>query len=123
MEYNINLLHFLLVAFTVDPLYHQTTAQFDEGGAKGLLSYNLGVYDSCRVLFDSFEAPDKCILSDMQTEMAELIGLSFAKGMIVNLFLFCCLCSAFFYFHLRFCNGLLLNRANRADDNSYAPLQ
>ncbi|TVU33960.1 hypothetical protein EJB05_15779, partial [Eragrostis curvula] len=46
------------VAFTADPLYHQTTAQFDEGGAKGLLLYNLGVYGSCHVLFDSFEAPD-----------------------------------------------------------------
>ncbi|XP_025819043.1 condensin complex subunit 2 [Panicum hallii] len=70
------------VAFTVDPLYHQTTAQFDEGGAKGLLLYNLGVYGSCRVLFDSFEAPDKCILSDMQTDSAEVIDLSFAKEQI-----------------------------------------
>jgi len=70
----------------VDPLYHQTTAQFDEGGAKGLLLYNLGVYGSCRVLFDSFEAPDKCILSDMQTQ-AEAIDLSFAKGNITSLLL------------------------------------
>uniref|UniRef100_A0A453PL39 Condensin complex subunit 2 n=1 Tax=Aegilops tauschii subsp. strangulata TaxID=200361 RepID=A0A453PL39_AEGTS len=76
-------------AFTVDPLYHQTTAQFDEGGAKGLLLYNLGVYGSCRVLFDSFEAPDKCILSD--PEKAEVIDLSFAKGNI-SLSL-CCVCS------------------------------
>ncbi|KAE8820492.1 Condensin complex subunit 2 [Hordeum vulgare] len=67
-------------AFTVDPLYHQTTAQFDEGGAKGLLLYNLGVYGSCRVLFDSFEAPDKCILSD--PDKAEVIDLSFAKEQI-----------------------------------------
>lgn len=71
----------------MDPLYHQTTAQFDEGGAKGLLLYNLGVYGSCRVLFDSFEAPDKCILSDMQTEQAEAIDLSFAKGNIISLLL------------------------------------
>uniref|UniRef100_A0A6N2MC00 Condensin complex subunit 2 n=1 Tax=Salix viminalis TaxID=40686 RepID=A0A6N2MC00_SALVM len=40
------------VAFAVDPLYHQTSAQFDEGGAKGLLLNNLGVYGGCRVLFD-----------------------------------------------------------------------
>ncbi|KAL6882139.1 hypothetical protein ACP4OV_011611, partial [Aristida adscensionis] len=33
----------------------------------------------CHVLFDSFEAPDKCILSDMQTENSEVIDLSFAK--------------------------------------------
>ncbi|KAL6196282.1 hypothetical protein ACLB2K_031897 [Fragaria x ananassa] len=36
------------VAFMVDPLYHQTSAQFDEGGAKGLLLYNLGVYGRCQ---------------------------------------------------------------------------
>lgn len=71
----------------VDPLYHQTTAQFDEGGAKGLLLYNLGVYGSCHVLFDSSEAPDKCILSDMRTEQAEAIDLSFAKGNIISLLL------------------------------------
>src|SRR5438105_10468784 len=76
----------LLAAFTVDPLYHQTTAQFDEGGAKGLLLYNLGVYGSCRVLFDSFEAPDKCILVDTQTEKSEVIDLSFAKGNITLFF-------------------------------------
>ncbi|KAJ1283725.1 hypothetical protein BS78_03G148400 [Paspalum vaginatum] len=70
------------VAFTVDPLYHQTTAQFDEGGAKGLLLYNLGVYGSCHVLFDSFEAPDKCIFSDMQTEKADMINLLFARDQI-----------------------------------------
>ncbi|KAK3199794.1 hypothetical protein Dsin_023209 [Dipteronia sinensis] len=48
------------VAFAVDPLYHQTSAQFDEGGAKGLLLNNLGVNGGCRVLFDSFEVPGKC---------------------------------------------------------------
>lgn len=36
-----------LVAFVVDPLYHQTSAQFDESGAKGLLLNNLGVYGTC----------------------------------------------------------------------------
>ncbi|MBO0201085.1 hypothetical protein J0687_26245 [Vibrio alginolyticus] len=37
-------LFFFPVAFPVDPLYHQPSAQFDEGGAKGLLLNNLGVY-------------------------------------------------------------------------------
>ncbi|XP_040380033.1 condensin complex subunit 2 [Oryza brachyantha] len=81
------------VAFTVDPLYHQTTAQFDEGGAKGLLLYNLGVYDSCRVLFDSFEGADKCILSDMQTEKDEVIDLSFAKEQIEQMVIHMPLCN------------------------------
>ncbi|KAG0459735.1 hypothetical protein HPP92_022863 [Vanilla planifolia] len=70
------------VAFTVDPLYHQTSAQFDEGGAKGLLLNNLGVYGGCRVLFDSFEVPEKCIFNDTHHENSELIDLSFAKEYI-----------------------------------------
>lgn len=70
----------MLVAFTVDPLYHQTSAQFDEGGAKGLLLSNLGVYGGCRVLFDSFEVPEISITSHRQAEQSELIDLSFAKG-------------------------------------------
>ncbi|KAL9236280.1 hypothetical protein vseg_010970 [Gypsophila vaccaria] len=64
------------VAFAVDPLYHQTTAQFDEGGAKGLLLNNLGIYGGCRVLFDSQEVPAKCISSTADNN-SDLIDISF----------------------------------------------
>ncbi|KAL2652760.1 hypothetical protein R1flu_020888 [Riccia fluitans] len=47
------------VAFTVDPLFHQTSAQFDEGGARGLLLNNLSVYRGCEIVFDSHEVPEK----------------------------------------------------------------
>ncbi|XP_020272337.1 condensin complex subunit 2-like isoform X2 [Asparagus officinalis] len=67
------------VAFTVDPLYHQTSAQFDEGGAKGLLLNNFGVYGGCCVLFDLFELPEKTILSEPEYHHANIIDLSFAK--------------------------------------------
>lgn len=66
----------------MDPLYHQTTAKFDEGGAKGLLLYNLGVYGGCRVLFDSFEVPEKCGLTDAPYYKNATIDLSFAKGFV-----------------------------------------
>ncbi|KAK4484351.1 hypothetical protein RD792_006928 [Penstemon davidsonii] len=69
-------------AFVVDPLYHQTSAQFDEGGAKGLLLNNLGVYANCRVLFDSSEVPGKCLPSVAQCDGMETIDLSFAKEFI-----------------------------------------
>jgi len=72
---------FFLVAFSVDPLYHQTSAQFDEGGAKGLLLNNLGVYGGCRVLFDSFEVPGKCKSCSSQNDTSDMVDLSFAKGM------------------------------------------
>lgn len=64
----------------MDPLYHQTSAQFDEGGAKGLLLNNLGVFGGCRVLFDSQEVPGKCAELDVQNPKPEIIDLTFAKG-------------------------------------------
>jgi len=69
------------VAFAVDPLYHQTSAQFDEGGAKGLLLNNLGVYGGCQVLFDSQEIPGKLVSSANKHDKSETIDLSFVKGL------------------------------------------
>lgn len=69
------------MAFAVDPLYHQTSAQFDEGGAKGLLLNNLGVYGGCQVLFDSQEIPGKLVSSANQHDKSETIDLSSAKGL------------------------------------------
>ena len=45
------------VAFDVDPLFHQTSAKFDEGGAKGLLLNNLNVHQGTSLVFDSSDAP------------------------------------------------------------------
>lgn len=70
-------------AFAVDPLYRQTTAQFDEGGAKGLLVNNLGVYGGCRVLFDSLEVPAKCMASQNQHDVSDAIDLSFMRGVLL----------------------------------------
>ncbi|RVW29951.1 Condensin complex subunit 2 [Vitis vinifera] len=68
------------VAFTVDPLYHQTSAQFD--GVKGLLLNNLAVYGGCRVLFDSLEVPGKCILCSSENNSSDMVAISFAKEYI-----------------------------------------
>lgn len=46
------------VTFSVDPLFHKTSAQFDEGGARGLLLHNLHVHKGCQLVFDSSEVPD-----------------------------------------------------------------
>ncbi|KAI4334142.1 hypothetical protein L6164_018869 [Bauhinia variegata] len=74
-------------AFSVDPLYRQTTAQFDEGGAKGLLMNNLGIYGGCRVLFDSQEVPSKCMTSGNQHDTSDTIDLSFAGECVEQLLL------------------------------------
>lgn len=79
-----------LVAFAVDPLYHQTSAQFDEGGAKGLLLNNLGVYAGCSVLFDSLEVPGKDVSFENQNYESATIDLSFARGLLLlNWILLC----------------------------------
>lgn len=39
--------------FAVDPLFRKTRAEFDEGGATGLLLNHLGVDSRMRVVFDS----------------------------------------------------------------------
>ncbi|KAA8526530.1 hypothetical protein F0562_008267 [Nyssa sinensis] len=75
------------VAFAVDPLYHQTSAQFDEGGAKGLLLNNLGVYGGCRVLFDSLEIPGKCTSCAIQHDKVDTIDISFARESIEQMVL------------------------------------
>lgn len=70
------------VAFTIDPLYRQASAQFDEGGAKGLLLNNLGVYGRCCVLFDSLEIPGKSMPCSTQNNNSDTIDLSFARECI-----------------------------------------
>ncbi|RKP21405.1 barren [Rozella allomycis CSF55] len=44
--------------FDVDPLFKKTSADFDEGGARGLLLNNLMITSSGKILFDSSEAVD-----------------------------------------------------------------
>ena len=41
-------------AYAIDPLFHKMSESFDEGGSKGLLLGNLGVYQhECHIVFDS----------------------------------------------------------------------
>ncbi|CAK8535492.1 unnamed protein product [Lathyrus sativus] len=75
------------VAFSVDPLYRQTSAKFDEGGAKGLLMNNLGVYGRCRVLFDSQDVPGKYVASQNEHDSSDIIDLSFARDCIEQMLL------------------------------------
>lgn len=43
--------------FSVDPLFKKTSADFDEGGAGGLLMNHLGVDSHMRIVFDAGDAP------------------------------------------------------------------
>ncbi|KAJ2959185.1 hypothetical protein NQZ79_g5320 [Umbelopsis isabellina] len=42
--------------FTVDPLFKKTSADFDEGGARGLLLNNLTIDRDCKIIFDASDA-------------------------------------------------------------------
>ncbi|CAI9106335.1 OLC1v1005466C2 [Oldenlandia corymbosa var. corymbosa] len=75
------------VAFAVDPLYHQMSAQFDEGGAKGLLLNNLGVYGNCMVLFDSLELPGKFKSPATEPDRPEMIDIPFLRESIQEMVL------------------------------------
>jgi condensin complex subunit 2 len=41
------------LGFDIDPLFHKTSASFDEGGAVGMLVNNLCVGAGCALVFDS----------------------------------------------------------------------
>ncbi|ORY84798.1 condensin complex subunit 2/barren [Protomyces lactucae-debilis] len=47
--------------FFVDPLFKKTSAEFDEGGAKGLLLNHLSVDRNGRIIFDASDASDEVV--------------------------------------------------------------
>lgn len=65
--------------FTVDPLFKKTSADFDEGGAMGLLMNHLGVDGRGRVVFDAGDAGG---IEEEEEEEAvdEVVDLSKLRG-------------------------------------------
>ncbi|MCO5573432.1 hypothetical protein L7F22_027203 [Adiantum nelumboides] len=53
--------------FTVDPLFKKTSADFDEGGAGGLLMNHLGVDSKARVVFDASDVPGQDDVEEGET--------------------------------------------------------
>lgn len=56
------------------------SAQFDDGGAKGLLLNSLSVYGSCKLVFDSAEIPTKYKKGHSITNSCETINLFSMRG-------------------------------------------
>ncbi|KAG2215990.1 hypothetical protein INT46_007050 [Mucor plumbeus] len=54
--------------FSVDPLFKKTSADFDEGGARGLLLNNLSLDQNCKIIFDASDATVECDLEDANNE-------------------------------------------------------
>ncbi|KAL9541522.1 hypothetical protein MBANPS3_009078 [Mucor bainieri] len=54
--------------FTVDPLFKKTSADFDEGGARGLLLNHLSLDQNCKIIFDASDATVEGELEDASNE-------------------------------------------------------
>lgn len=57
--------------FAVDPLFKKTSADFDEGGARGLLLNHLSLDRECKIIFDASDASNADPESD-KTEMEDI---------------------------------------------------
>lgn len=71
--------------FTVDPLFKKTSADFDEGGAGGILMNHLGCDGSMKVVFDAGDAKlsngdDPDAESDDEDETGIEVELSSLRG-------------------------------------------
>ena len=52
----------------MDPLFKKTSADFDEGGARGLLLNHLGIDQQCKIIFDASDATVECELEELDGE-------------------------------------------------------
>lgn len=70
--------------FSVDPLFKKASADFDEGGAKGLLLNHLSIDASGRIVFDSSDdAGDATVEGDiMRNESDALLEDEYAKALM-----------------------------------------
>ncbi|CEJ03825.1 Putative Condensin complex subunit 2 [Rhizopus microsporus] len=57
--------------FAVDPLFKKTSADFDEGGARGLLLNHLGIDRHCKIIFDASDSTVDCDTEDEEEEEEE----------------------------------------------------
>ena len=73
----------------MDPLFKKTSADFDEGGAMGLLMNHLGVDGKGRVVFDAGdagieEADEDGQIDDTLIDLSKLRGMSVLKPILVE---------------------------------------
>jgi len=59
------------VEFSVDPLFKKTSAEFDEGGASGLLLSHLQIDQNGRIIFDSSDS-----ISDLQEQKSPSVNIN-----------------------------------------------
>jgi condensin complex subunit 2 len=76
----------LELEFTVDPLFKKTSADFDEGGASGILMNHLGCDSGMKVVFDAGDAKldededDEVEEGDEDVEIGKVVDVGRLKG-------------------------------------------
>lgn len=65
--------------FAADPLFQKTAADFDEGGAKGLLLSHLDISNAGRIIFDATDFQSESEVLNMDTEI-DIAGLQAKFG-------------------------------------------
>lgn len=75
--------------FAVDPLFRKTRAEFDEGGATGLLLNHLGVDAKMRVVFDSGDSKITDNDDEENDEAQQVVDLEAIRGELFSVFGFC----------------------------------
>ncbi|GJP29372.1 hypothetical protein CLOM_g18207 [Closterium sp. NIES-68] len=72
-------------AIVTDPLFTKTSGQFDEGGASGLLLYNLPVFNGCEIMFDSEAVVVDPLRTQGEERAKEYVDISFASREVEHL--------------------------------------
>lgn len=70
--------------FSVDPLFKKASADFDEGGAKGLLLNHLAIDAKGRIVFDSSDDAQDTPAGNRETPAPEQLGEQQADGIDTN---------------------------------------
>lgn len=82
--------------FTVDPLFKKTSADFDEGGAGGILMNHLGCDGNMKVVFDAGDAKLECVEEEdeeaeeeedeegVEVDIAKLRGESHSRAPVMK---------------------------------------
>lgn len=58
--------------FAVDPLFKKTSADFDEGGARGLLLNHLSIDQHCKIIFDASDATIECDTEELDGDRVDV---------------------------------------------------
>lgn len=66
--------------FTVDPLFRKTSADFDEGGARGLLLNHLSISSNGQIIFDAGDMALDAPKEQEQVDMVSWIDYDKLKG-------------------------------------------